>query len=97
MIVLVILAAGVETSTPTVRLNDGTRMPLLAFSADMGWHDPAEVERATSAALAAGFRMFWNSINIGEASQRAMMAAIRKSGVPRSELYIAGSISTLGL
>jgi len=79
----------------TVRLNDGSDMPVLAFSADMSWRDPQRTKNATVAALAAGFKFFWNSINIGEASQRAMMQAVSASQIPRSELYIAGSISTL--
>ena len=91
------LNCSLQCPSPTVMvaLNDGTHMPVLAFSASMGWHDPKQVERATSAAIAAGFRMFWNSVNLGPASQRAMMRAIVASGIPRSELYIAGSISTL--
>jgi hypothetical protein len=70
----------------------------VAALALLSWFEPRTaglVASATAAALAAGFRMFWNSINLGVASQVAMMDAIKASGVPRSELYIAGSVSTL--
>merc|ERR1719265_87349 len=67
-------------------------MPVIAFAAQV-WSD-AVCKNATADALTAGFRFIWSSILIGASCQRQQGAAINKSGVPRSELFIAGTVNT---
>lgn len=75
-----------------VQLNNGVSMPKLAFAAN-AWSAPT-CHNATALALSAGFRFVWSSALVGEDCQRAQHAAIAASGIPRSELFIAGTVDT---
>ncbi|OLP94568.1 hypothetical protein AK812_SmicGene23404 [Symbiodinium microadriaticum] len=63
---------------PSVQLNNGVSMPVLAFAAEV-W-DAKTCLNATAEALAAGFRF-------------AQSQAVRNSGLPRAELFIAGTVN----
>lgn len=71
-------------TVPTLTLNDGHTIPQLGFGVFKV--DPAETERAVSAALEAGYRhidtaaVYRNEAGVGR--------AIAASGIPRDELFI---------
>lgn len=69
----------------TVRLNNGIDMPILGFGVYQ-ITDPGECERAVTDALAAGYRL----IDTAAAyfNEEAVGRAIKKSGIPREELFI---------
>ena len=69
---------------PTVRLNDGNKIPQLGFGVFKV--DPAETERVVSEALEAGYRhidtaAFYNN-------EEGVGRAIAASGIPREELFV---------
>lgn len=77
------------TANPTsVQLSDGSNFPLASFGVQI--YDDATAREATLRALECGFRAFFTSPEAG--NQRGFARAIRECGVPRDELYIAGSV-----
>jgi len=85
---LVLLLAA--TSFPSVQLNNGLAMPVIAFAANV-W-DAATCTRATSAALAAGFKFIWSSQLVGDDCQLAQAKVLKQ--VPRTSVFIAGTADT---
>lgn len=69
----------------TITLNNGAKMPLLGFGV-FQVPDPAECERSVSDALQVGYRLIDTAASYG--NEEAVGQAIRRSGVPRSELFI---------
>jgi len=80
------------SSEETVTLSNGVVMPKLAFGANV-W-DAATCKQATSDALDAGFRFVWSSALIGQDCQTAQGVAIGASGLPRSSLFIGGTVNS---
>src|SRR5512140_1472252 len=79
-----------KTATvPTVTLNNGVRMPLLGFGV-FQVPDLAECERAVSDALSVGYRLFDTAASYG--NEEAVGNAIRRSGVPREELFVTTKV-----
>jgi len=78
---------------PSVTLNNGEQMPMLAFAANI-WQ-PSVCETATTEAINAGFRFIWSSALIGASCQEAQARAITNSEF-RDELFIAGTINSRG-
>ncbi len=78
------LAASADYTT----LSDGLRFPLASFGLQI--YDDATAERLTRVALDAGFRNFFASVLAG--NQRGFARAIGASAVPRSELFICGTV-----
>jgi len=78
----------------TVTLSDGVEMPKMAFAAQV-W-DAETCRSATTEALKAGFRFIWSSVLVHEDCQRAQGEAIRASGVPREDIFIAGTVNSRG-
>lgn len=74
---------------PTIVLNNGITMPQLGFGV-FQVPDPAECEAAVFAALNAGYRL----IDTATAYQNetAVGAAIRKSGVARTDLFVTSKL-----
>jgi len=72
-------------SVPTVTLNNGVQMPLLGFGV-FQIADPQECERSVSDALSVGYRLIDTAASYGNEQQ--VGNAIRRSGVPRGELFI---------
>jgi 2,5-diketo-D-gluconate reductase A len=72
-------------SVPTVTLNNGVQMPLLGFGV-FQIADLQECERSVSDALSAGYRLIDTAASYG--NEEAVGNAIRRSGVPRDELFI---------
>ena len=69
----------------TVALNNGVAMPLLGFGV-FQVSDPAECERSVCAALEVGYRLIDTAASYG--NEDAVGAALRRSGVPRDQLFI---------
>lgn len=69
-------------------------MPIVAFAANM-W-TPETCENATLLAIEAGFRFIWSSVLVGQSCQEAQARAISQCGVPRNQLFIAGTVNTGG-
>jgi 2,5-diketo-D-gluconate reductase A len=72
-------------NTPTVTLNNGVEMPLLGFGV-FQIADLAECERAVADALSVGYRLLDTAASYG--NEEAVGNAIKRSGVPREELFI---------
>lgn len=77
-----------------VVLNNGVRMPMLAFAANVYSVDVCK--SATADALAAGVRNIWSSEIVSEPCQSAQREAIDASGIQRSDLFVAGTIDNPG-
>jgi 2,5-diketo-D-gluconate reductase A len=73
------------TEVPSVTLNNGVRMPLLGFGV-FQIADLAECERAVTDALSVGYRLLDTAASYG--NEEAVGNAIKRSGVPREELFI---------
>lgn len=69
----------------TVTLNNGVKMPLLGFGVYQ-IADAAECEASVLAAIQAGYRLIDTAAAYG--NEEAVGNAIKKSGVPRAELFI---------
>ncbi len=70
---------------PTVTLNNGVRMPFLGFGV-FQIADADECERSVSEALEVGYRLIDTAASYG--NEEAVGNAIRRSGVPRQELFV---------
>lgn len=73
----------------TLTLNTGAAMPLVGFGTYQVT-DPAECERAVTAALEAGYRLIDTAQNYG--TETPVGKAVRSSGVPRAELFITSKV-----
>lgn len=69
----------------TVELNNGVKMPVLGFGV-FQVPDPAECEASVLAAIKAGYRLIDTAA--AYMNEEAVGKAIRRSGVPREELFI---------
>lgn len=85
------LSFAAAADIPTVKLNNGVEMPVLAFAAEV-W-DPTTCKTATAKALDAGFRFVWSSTLVGDDCQKAQQEAIKESQLQRNELFIAGTVN----
>ncbi|UFH57232.1 aldo/keto reductase [Spirosoma sp. KNUC1025] len=68
-----------------VVLNNAVEMPILGFGV-FQVPDPAECERSVLDAIATGYRLIDTAASYG--NEEAVGQAIKKSGVPREELFI---------
>ncbi|WP_349827491.1 aldo/keto reductase [Brevibacterium litoralis] len=71
-------------SVPTLTLNDGKTIPQLGFGVFKV--DPAETERIVLDALEVGYRHIDTAAIYG--NEEGVGAALKKSGIPRDELFI---------
>ena len=74
----------IET-TPTVKLNNGVEMPILGFGV-FQVPDPDECERSVYDAIQTGYRLIDTAASY--MNEEAVGKAIKRSGVPREELFI---------
>ena len=74
-----------NSTTPTVTLNNGVEMPLLGFGV-FQVPDPAECERSVRDALDVGYRLLDTAASYG--NEEAVGAGIRNSGIDRAEMFI---------
>ena len=74
----------IET-TPTVKLNNGVEMPILGFGV-FQVSDPDECERSVYDAIQTGYRLIDTAASY--MNEEAVGKAIKRSGVPREELFI---------
>ena len=72
-------------------LSDGTPFPLVSFGLQM-YDDDETAYNLTLMALQVGYRGFFASVLAG--NQRAFAKAVKDSGIPRSDLFICGSVSS---
>lgn len=72
----------------TIRLSNGVEMPMIGYGVYQV--DPDECERCVSNALEVGYRM----IDTAQAyhNEEGVGAAVAKSGIPRSELFLVSKI-----
>jgi diketogulonate reductase-like aldo/keto reductase len=70
-------------STTHFKLNTGAKIPAIGFGT---WQDKQAQEKAVETALKAGYRHIDTARVYG--TEPAVGAAIRKSGIPRSEIFI---------
>lgn len=73
------------SAVPTVTLNNGVQMPLLGFGVYQV-PDAAECERCVFEAIRTGYRLIDTAA--AYRNEAAVGAAIKRSGVPREELFI---------
>lgn len=73
------------TSVPIITLNNGVQIPQIGLGV-FQTKEGAEVERAVSAAIEAGYRLIDTAAIYG--NERGVGKAIKASGVPRDELFI---------
>jgi 2,5-diketo-D-gluconate reductase A len=69
----------------SVRLNNGVEMPILGFSV-FQVTDLAECERSVLDAIETGYRLIDTAASYG--NEEAVGRAIKKSGIPREELFV---------
>lgn len=74
----------IET-TPTVKLNNAVEMPILGFGV-FQVPDPDECERSVYDAIQTGYRLIDTAASY--MNEEAVGKAIKRSGVPREELFI---------
>lgn len=74
----------------TVKLNNGVEMPMEGFGV-FQIPDAAQCEQAVTDALNAGYRLIDTAA--AYMNEEAVGAAIRKSGIPREELFITTKLS----
>ena len=74
----------IET-TPTVKLNNGVEMPILGFGV-FQVPDPDECERSVYDAIQTGYRLIDTAASY--MNEEAVGKALKRSGVPREELFI---------
>ncbi|MGC2998801.1 aldo/keto reductase [Streptomyces sp. G35A] len=72
----------------TVTLNNGVDMPVLGFGVYQV--PPEETEQAVTDALAAGYRLLDTAAAYG--NEEAVGHAVRKSGIPREELFVTTKV-----
>jgi len=77
----------------TVTLNDGVEMPILGFGV-FQISDIAECEASVLGALSAGYRLIDTADSYG--NEEAVGNAIRRSGVPREDLFITTKLWVSG-
>jgi diketogulonate reductase-like aldo/keto reductase len=70
---------------PSVALNNGVEMPLLGFGVYQ-MTDLEECERSVSDAISIGYRLLDTAASYG--NEEAVGRAIKRSGVPRNELFV---------
>ncbi len=78
-------------TTPTVKLNNGVKMPILGFGV-FQVPDPKECERSVYDAIETGYRLIDTAASY--MNEEAVGNAIRKSGVAREELFITTKLWT---
>jgi diketogulonate reductase-like aldo/keto reductase len=81
-------AATSSSISPIATLSDGSKFPLASFGLQI--YDDNTAYKLTLTALECGYRNFFASVLAG--NQRGFAKAVRESGIPRSELYICGSV-----
>jgi hypothetical protein len=74
-----------RSAVPSVTLNNGVAMPLLGLGV-FPVPDAAECERSVSDAIGTGYRLIDTAAAYG--NEEAVGNAIKRSGVPREELFV---------
>lgn len=77
---------------PVVKLNNGMAFAVASFGLQI--YGDAKAQELTTIALAAGFRNFFASVLAR--NQKGFGAAIRATHIPRSEIFVCGSVNTGG-
>lgn len=83
-----VAATATSAIHPIATLSDGTKFPLVSFGLQV--YDDATAYKLTLLALETGYRNFFASVLAG--NQKGFAKAVKDSGIPRSELFICGSV-----
>ncbi|KAI0378387.1 Aldo/keto reductase [Hypomontagnella monticulosa] len=83
------------SSIPTMRLNDGNEIPMLAFGLGAAYSDSdsAQIVESASRAIRNGFYHLDAAEVYG--NERGLGMAIRRSGVPRQQLFVTTKVWTV--
>ncbi|KAI0843788.1 NADP-dependent oxidoreductase domain-containing protein [Hypoxylon sp. FL0890] len=82
-------------SNPTLRLNDGNEIPMLAFGPGSVFSgQPDQVFNSALSAIRNGF--YHLDVAEVDGNEQQLGSAIRQSGVPRSQLFITTKVWTVG-
>ena len=81
-------ATSAAATSSSIRLSDGLSFPLASFGLQI--YDDDMAERLTLLALEAGYRNFFASVLAR--NQVGFARAVKRSGIPREELFICGSV-----
>lgn len=81
-------AAADYKSQPGVKLLTGQNFPTASFGLQV--YDDRTAEELTLVALSLGYRNFFASVLAR--NQKGFARAVKKSGIPREELFICGSV-----
>mmetsp|Transcript_1841 Transcript_1841/g.2957 ORF Transcript_1841/g.2957 Transcript_1841/m.2957 type:complete len:386 (-) Transcript_1841:425-1582(-) len=85
---LPVMAAEQQQQSGLAKLSDGTAFPLASFGLQV--YDDETAYKLTLTALEVGYRNFFASVLAR--NQRGFARAVRDSGIPRSDLFICGSV-----
>jgi 2,5-diketo-D-gluconate reductase A len=77
------------TNIPTVTLHNGIKMPMLGFGV-FQMNDLSQCEQSVYDALLAGYRLIDTAASY--LNEEAVGRAIKRSGIPREELFITSKI-----
>jgi len=76
------------SKVPTVKLSNGNEMPILGFGVFQMSNE--EAEQSVVAAIGTGYRLIDTATSYG--NEEAVGRAIKKSGVPREELFVTSKL-----
>ncbi|KAI1764331.1 aldo/keto reductase [Hypoxylon sp. FL1150] len=78
---------------PTLKLSDGNEIPMLAYGLGTAYGESGQVVNSAVAAINAGFTHLDGAEVYG--NEKDLGAAIRRSGVPRSQLFVTTKVWTV--
>ncbi|KAI9813897.1 MAG: hypothetical protein M1832_006044 [Thelocarpon impressellum] len=82
---------------PSLKLNDGNEIPLIAYGTGTAWYKSspsADVDRSMVEAIKTAIRLGYTHLDGAEVynTERELGAAIRESGVPRESLFVTTKV-----
>ncbi|KAI1411755.1 NADP-dependent oxidoreductase domain-containing protein [Hypoxylon sp. FL1857] len=89
------MSSSTALTNPTLRLNDGNEIPMLAFGpGSVFGGQPDQVFNSALSAIRNGF--YHLDVAEVDGNEQQLGSAIRQSGVPRSQLFITTKVWTVG-
>ena len=90
--------AKIDTPIPTLKLNDGTSIPMLGYGVGTAWYknSPGSIDRPTVDAIKTALKLGYNHIDEAEVYNTEAEAgiAIQESKIPRSQIYVTSKVQT---
>ena len=89
--------ANIQTEIPSLKLNDGTSIPMLAYGAGTAWfkgYGKTEVNRNLVEAVKTAIKLGYHHLDGAEVygTETELGEAIKESGVPREELFVTTKV-----